>query len=144
QEVKGHRMRISELSAASGVPVATIKYYLREGLLHDGERISQTRASYDDTHVGRVNLIRALIGVGGLGVQGAKAVLDEIDGPQESLHDLIGSAYTRLPPVVAPEAGAPQRVLELLRELGWDAAAAECTPDVAGLDRALRAVDAAD
>ncbi len=28
-------MRISELSRASGVPVATIKYYLREGLLHE-------------------------------------------------------------------------------------------------------------
>ena len=30
-------MRISELSRESGVPVATIKFYLRERLLHDGE-----------------------------------------------------------------------------------------------------------
>lgn len=135
---------MSELSAESGVPVATIKYYLREGLLHDGERVSKTRASYDAAHVGRLNLIRALIGVGGLGVQEAKAVLDEIDGPPESLHELIGSAYTRLPPVVAPAGAEPDRALELLRELGWDEAIQECTPDVAGLDRALRAVEAAD
>lgn len=136
-------MRISELSAASGVPVATIKYYLREGLLHDGERISQTRASYDDTHVERLALVRALIGVGGLSVDAANAVLAEIAEPPDSLHDLIGAAYTRLPPVVESDDTGHQRALELLRELGWHTAAEDCSPDVAGLDRALRAVDAA-
>lgn len=31
-------MRISELSRRSGVPMATIKYYRREGLLPEGAR----------------------------------------------------------------------------------------------------------
>ena len=44
-------MRISELSRVSCVPTATIKYYLREKLLHDGLRTSPTQAQYDDTHV---------------------------------------------------------------------------------------------
>ncbi|MDQ6641642.1 MAG: MerR family transcriptional regulator, partial [Actinomycetota bacterium] len=30
-------MLMSELSQRSSVPVATIKYYLREGLLHSGQ-----------------------------------------------------------------------------------------------------------
>ena len=33
-------MRISELARETAVPVATVKYYLREGLLHDGELTS--------------------------------------------------------------------------------------------------------
>ena len=33
-------MLMAELSRRSGVPVATIKYYLREGLLPPGEAIS--------------------------------------------------------------------------------------------------------
>src|ERR1700716_801088 len=48
---EGHRMRMAELSAESGVPVATIKYYLREGLLPPGERTSRNQARYDDVHV---------------------------------------------------------------------------------------------
>ena len=35
-------MKISELSAATDVPVATLKYYLREGLLPPGEALSRT------------------------------------------------------------------------------------------------------
>ena len=37
-------MRISQLSGEAGIPVATIKYYLREGLLHDGLLTSATQA----------------------------------------------------------------------------------------------------
>ena len=40
-------MRISALSEATGVPVPTLKFYLREGLLHPGEATSRTRAEYD-------------------------------------------------------------------------------------------------
>ena len=41
-------MRISELSTRSGVPVPTIKYYLREGLVPEGARSSPTQAEYDE------------------------------------------------------------------------------------------------
>ena len=46
-------MRISQLSAQTGIPVATIKFYLRENLLHDGARTSATQAQYDESHVAR-------------------------------------------------------------------------------------------
>ena len=54
-------MRISELSEASGVPVATLKYYLREGLLPPGESLGATRADYSEDHLRRVRLVRALV-----------------------------------------------------------------------------------
>ena len=65
-------MRISELSRESGVPVATIKFYLRERLLPDGVLTSATQAQYDETHVARLRLVRALIGPGGLSIAAAR------------------------------------------------------------------------
>ena len=49
-------MRIAELSRQSGVPVPTIKYYLREGLLPAGELTSPNQASYGETHLRRLRL----------------------------------------------------------------------------------------
>jgi hypothetical protein len=54
-------MRLSELSERSGVSIATIKYYLREGLLAPGRRVSATTADYDESHLRRLRLVRALI-----------------------------------------------------------------------------------
>ena len=90
-------MRISELSSRSGVPVATIKFYLREHVLHDGVRTAATQAQYDETHLARLALIRALIGVGGLSIARVQQVLHSIEHPPESLHDLLGRRQRRPP-----------------------------------------------
>lgn len=47
-------VRISELSRASGVSTATIKYYLREKLLPEGRLTSATQAQYGQAHVDRL------------------------------------------------------------------------------------------
>lgn len=83
-------MRISELSRRSGVANATIKYYLREGLLPPGRATAATRAEYDDTHLRRLRLIRALIGVRGLSVAAAKQVLDAVSERQTDTHQVLG------------------------------------------------------
>ena len=87
-------MRISELSSETGVPVATIKFYLRENLLHDGVRTAATQAQYDQTHVARLRLIRALLGPGGLSVAAAHQVIRAIEEPPDSIHELLGIAAT--------------------------------------------------
>ena len=46
-------MRISDLSRQSGVPVATIKFYLREQLLPPGEPTGRNQAVYLDRHLRR-------------------------------------------------------------------------------------------
>ena len=84
-------MRMAELSAESGVPVATIKYYLREGLLPSGERTSRNQARYDDVHVRRLKLVRALIDVGGLSIVDVREVLEAIDGHTPT-HNVLGVA----------------------------------------------------
>jgi DNA-binding transcriptional MerR regulator len=113
-------VRISALSEATGVSVATIKFYLREGLLFPGERTSATQARYDGTHVSRLRLVRALIDVAGLSVAATRQVLDCLEAP--SLHDALGAAQHALPPAVAADEEldlAPAR--EVVAARGWTA-----------------------
>ncbi|MFP5072309.1 MerR family transcriptional regulator [Pseudonocardia nantongensis] len=83
-------MRVSELSRSSGVPVATIKYYLREGLLARGATTSPNQARYDSSHLRRLRLIRALVEVGGLPIAVVKEVLGAVDDPDTGLHGVLG------------------------------------------------------
>src|SRR3954471_106167 len=87
-------MWISELAARSGLPVPTIKYYLREGLLHPGEAVGATRARYDESHVQRLRLVRALIEVAGMRLDDVRQVIVAIDDPALSWHEAVGSAHT--------------------------------------------------
>ena len=93
-------MRISALATAADVPLATVKFYLREGLLHPGAATSATQASYDESHVRRIRLIRALTGPVGLSVQQARTILELIDDPGDDLYSTLGRAVGALPPAV--------------------------------------------
>lgn len=117
-------MRISELAAASNVPVATIKFYLRAGLLHDGRQTAPRQADYDDGHLARLRLIRALLGAGGLTVAAAGEVLRQLDDPPDSGHDLLGAAHHALGTGAQPKQGQlpPEhhpRADALLKAWGW-------------------------
>jgi len=88
---------MAELSGQSGVPVATIKYYLREGMLRPGEYSSPNQASYGQSHVERLRLVRALLDVGGLSVAAVGAVLTAIDDETMPLTWAFGVAQHALP-----------------------------------------------
>jgi DNA-binding transcriptional MerR regulator len=90
---RGFAVKISELVARSGVPLPTVKYYLREGLLPAGEATGRNQASYGDGHVQRLRMIRALIDVGGLSVTAVREVLRAVDDPGRLGHDLRGVAH---------------------------------------------------
>ncbi len=134
-------MRISQLSARTGVPVATIKFYLREGMLMPGEATSATQAVYDDRHVERVALIRALSDVAGLPLQKVKVVLGLIEHPDASLFDTLGQAVAALPPYLDDAEPPYPRARAVLAEIGqvYD----ERYAAVAQLERALEAVETA-
>ncbi|WP_226345431.1 MerR family transcriptional regulator [Agilicoccus flavus] len=89
-------MRISALAEATGVSVATLKYYLREGLLHPGAVRSRTQADYDETHVERVRLVRALGDVGGLDLATIRRVLATIAEPDVERVGILGAAQRSL------------------------------------------------
>lgn len=118
-------MRMAELSRESGVAIATIKYYQREGLLPPGALTSPNQARYGPAHVRRLRLVRALTEVGGLSVADVRDVLAAIDEPRTPLHDVLGSAQPGLPGPPAEIAGdtdrewAAQRIEEVAAERGW-------------------------
>ena len=133
-------MRISELSAATGVTVPSIKYYLREGLLPAGELTSANQASYGESHVERLTLIRALLDVGGLPIATAKQVLAAIDTPGLPLTWVFGVAQHAVSDVslYAPVEGQTEGTREVQRVIaqrGWHVSAEN--PGVHGAARVL-------
>jgi DNA-binding transcriptional MerR regulator len=112
-------MQMAELSRASGVTVATVKYYLREGLLPPGVATSATRATYDEGHLRRLRLIRALVEVGHLRLDTVREILAVVDGDGGDLHHTVGAAHTALAPDVAASERATQAVDRLLRRRRW-------------------------
>ncbi len=135
-------MWMAELAARSGLSVPTIKYYLREGLLPPGTATGATRASYDEEHVRRLRLVRALTDVAGLRLDTVRQVLEGIDGAG-SWHDAVGSAHTRLgspgAATAPPSEGAADRVAAFLDRQGWELGADH--PQAAVLARTLDVLD---
>ncbi|MET9549766.1 MerR family transcriptional regulator [Streptomyces sp. NPDC006627] len=136
-------MRIGELSRRTGVPVPTIKYYVREGLLPPGELSSPNQAHYDETHERRLRLIRALLEVGGLKVAAIAEVLGAVDDPSRPLHKVLGAAADRLGGEGVAgddaEADAANAAVEaLIARRGWRTH--ESNPAAADLSRALAAM----
>lgn len=113
-------MRISRLSERTGVSVASIKYYTREGLLPAGEHIGYNSTDYGEAHVERLRLIRALIDSGGLSVAAAGRVIAALDDPDVSLPQVFGIAQGAVPREVnAPSETALDAVREVMRERSW-------------------------
>ncbi|MGW4380644.1 MerR family transcriptional regulator [Kitasatospora sp. NPDC004531] len=125
-------MRLADLSERSGVAPATIKYYLREGLLPPGRLINATQAEYDDAHLRRLRLVRAMIQVGRIPVATVREVLAHIDDDSLGLTVRLGAALWELPhPTADPAPGpaddpsaADARTLvdDLLARLDWTTA----------------------
>ncbi|MEV8451874.1 MerR family transcriptional regulator [Streptomyces sp. NPDC052095] len=139
-------MRIGELSSRSGVPVPTIKFYVREGLLPAGQLTSRNQASYDSGHERRLRLIRALLDVGGLSLSAIGDVLRAVEDPEQPVHKVLGAAAKRLAPQPEDEAGpeledAREEVAELLERRGWRVGArGPAGESLAGVIAALRRV----
>ncbi len=117
-------MRIGELSRHTGVPVPTIKYYLREGLVPHGERTSPNQARYDDSHVHRVRLVRALTEIGGLSIAAARDVIALMHEPGRGRLESIGKVHfavqaARHPHTEEATETSVARANELIARRGW-------------------------
>lgn len=134
-------MRISQLAERSGVPVATLKYYLREGLVPPGEATSATQAVYSQVHLDRVALVRALLGPGGLSVARARVVLEVVDDDRLTVIDALATASAQLPGPAGDERPDTAAVGEHLARWGWVVDPA--SPAVRDLAVALAAFEAA-
>ncbi|SDE45391.1 MerR family transcriptional regulator [Glycomyces harbinensis] len=119
-------MRIGELSERTGVPAATIKYYLRERLLQPGEHVEGNTVEYGPGHVHRLTLIRALSETAGLSVAQIGEVLTVLARHPESGFQAMGAALAathRDPKFSLGSEGtseaAERTVDQLLGEYGW-------------------------
>lgn len=89
-------MKISDVARESGVPVGTIKFYMREGLVPTGRRTSRTTAVYDESHVERLRLVRALTEVGGVGIAKVQHIVSVLDAPESERMEVLGAAQDSL------------------------------------------------
>jgi DNA-binding transcriptional MerR regulator len=97
-------LKISELADASGVSAGTIKHYLREGLLGDGDgivRTSRNMAWYPPEYVERIRLIKRL--------------QEQRFLPLRLIKELLADRPQRTPRAAV---GLPANVLERLEQLG--------------------------
>lgn len=138
-------MRVSELAKQTHVSVATVKYYIREGMLAAGDLMGPRRATYNNSHVQRIHLIQALTGPAGLSVSQAKEILQIIDDPKSSLKDSLAGATRVLAAAASADINAEDRCYPRAQQaVGWLGEPYRAEPPAAALlEDALHAVDKA-
>jgi DNA-binding transcriptional MerR regulator len=82
-------LKISELADASGVPVATVRHYLREGLLPEPVKTSRNMAYYPPEFVQRIRLIKQLQEERFMPLRVIRDLLDREDAEPERLRAMI-------------------------------------------------------
>jgi DNA-binding transcriptional MerR regulator len=121
-------LKMRELSEASGVSSATIKHYLREGLLPEPVRTSRNMAYYPPDFVDRIRLIKQLQEERFMPLKLIKGVLDKDPDQARRLIELEDRVLERALEAEGPKrvSGAelrrrydvPQEALDKLVELG--------------------------
>jgi DNA-binding transcriptional MerR regulator len=87
-------VKVSVLARMSGVPAATIKHYVREGLLPEPARTSRNMAYYDVSLVPRIKRIKDLQRTRFLPLKVIKQVLDEAELP--SSDETVAASIARV------------------------------------------------
>jgi len=122
-------LKISELAERSDVPVATVRHYLREGLLPEPMRTSRNMAYYPPEFVERIRLIKRLQEERFMPLRVIRELLEAADGDVERLRAIAdnGEALVavalgrdeRTPEVdLQRRFDLPERALSRLSELG--------------------------
>jgi DNA-binding transcriptional MerR regulator len=125
-EDAGQMLRMGELAEASGVSAATIKHYLREGLLPEPVKTSRNMAYYPEAFVDRIRLIKQLQEERYMPLRVIRDLLDEDPERARKLielgdrlleHAREGEAPRVSPAEVRDRYELPQEVLDRLAEL---------------------------
>ena len=123
-------LKISELADASGVPVATVRHYLREGLLPEPVKTSRNMAYYPPEFVQRIRLIKQLQEERFMPLRVIRDLLEREDAEPERLRAMIELEDRILERALAGEReriqaaevrsryDVPGEVLDRLAELG--------------------------
>lgn len=112
-------MRMRDLEKASGVGRETIRFYIREGLLPEPERVSRNSAFYSDEHVLRLKLIKRLQEERFLPLAVIKGLLEA----EDSARCLGPQSFPLLDKTLAARigaGGAPQLLGDIMQAQGFD------------------------
>ena len=77
------KMKISEVSARSGVPVSTIKFYIRKELLPKPIKTAGTQGFYTAKHLDRIQLIQKIQKEGNMSLDKIREITGMIDASEE-------------------------------------------------------------
>lgn len=116
-------MHLAELSLATGAPVSSIKFWLRQGVLPPGEKINARTAEYGERHVDRIELIQLLredLRAPTAQISELTALLDDPDADVLAIQErcqILALGLHR--PPAGDRDWAGERVAELCAELGW-------------------------
>jgi DNA-binding transcriptional MerR regulator len=123
-------LKISELAERADVPVATVRHYLREGLLPEPVKTSRNMAYYPPEFVERIRLIKQLQEQRFMPLKVIRELLDASNGDLERLRELAHSGDALVARALGPEAERttegeilrrfeiPERALRRLTEVG--------------------------
>jgi DNA-binding transcriptional MerR regulator len=114
---------MSELADRAEVPVATVKYYLRAGLLPAGRMSGPRRAVYDESHLRRLRILRLLREIGGVPVSSLRVVTDALDDEDLPIHavmDVTADVISAGPEPGAQDAASQALVDDVIATMGWD------------------------
>jgi DNA-binding transcriptional MerR regulator len=130
EEAGGTFLRISELAEQADVPVATVRHYLREGLLPEPVKTSRNMAYYPPAFVERIRLIKQLQEQRFMPLRVIRELLDSANGDLERLRALADSSDQLVARALGPERERtqeaelldrfeiPERALRRLTEVG--------------------------
>jgi DNA-binding transcriptional MerR regulator len=123
-------LKISELAERSEVPVATVRHYLREGLLPEPVKTSRNMAYYPPEFAERIRLIKQLQEERFMPLRVIRELLDSTDGDVGRLRAMAEAGDALVATALAPERERvseseilkryeiPERALRRLSELG--------------------------
>lgn len=91
-----NHVKMSEFAQRAGVPIPTIKHYVREGLLPQPLRTAKNMAFYDLSFVPHVRVIKRLQTEHYLPLDVIRQLLDEIDGDELPEHLALEATVARV------------------------------------------------
>jgi DNA-binding transcriptional MerR regulator len=110
---RGELLKMSELAERSGVSAGTIKHYLREGLLGQGDdvvRTSRNMAYYPPDYVEKIHTIKRLQEERFMPLRAIKDALERAAASRDAERVSAAEAKRRY--------GVPQNVLDRLKDIG--------------------------
>ncbi|GGA55456.1 hypothetical protein GCM10011490_01660 [Pseudoclavibacter endophyticus] len=124
-------MKLRQLAERTGASTATIKYWIREGIVPPGTLRNQTTAEYGTPHVERVELVRTLRGHFDLSIAEVRRLTSMIDDERAPVLGIMEACQLIATGLRRPEAPVEARhadlVGEVVRGADW--------PDVASVAR---------